>query len=56
MLLQATGSNWDLRTLLGERAFWAVIIAYPAALIGLVLYLRRRDRRRKLARQPKAGN
>ena len=59
MLLQTAGTNWDLRTLFG--AFWPLLlILFPivgvVAAVGLAIYLRRQDRQRNLARQPKAGN
>ena len=55
LLIQTTGSSWDLRSLFEMPAIKAVLRFMAAGLIALVLYLRHRDRRRKLARHPKVG-
>jgi hypothetical protein len=56
LFIQTAGTNWDLRELFGDRVYWAIIVGFPVALVGLVLYIRRQDRRRKMAGQPKAGS
>jgi len=53
MLLQAT-MDWHIK--IPGSVVLAVAIVFPVALVGLVLFISRRDRRRRLARQPKAGN
>jgi len=54
LFIQTAGTNWDLRALFGDRVYWAIIVGFPVALVGLVLFISRRDKHRKLARQSKA--
>jgi hypothetical protein len=51
MLLQQT-TGWDVRS--PWSVAFAALVAYAAALLGAVYYIRRRDRQRKLAHQAKA--
>ena len=50
LFIQTTGSTWDLRLWFEEFWFRAIIILLVVGFIGLVIYLRRQNVRRKTGR------
>jgi hypothetical protein len=52
LLLQTTGTQWDLRTLVSDHPWLRfVLAAIPILFIGLVLFLRQQDAKRRQARK-----
>ena len=50
LFIQTTESTWDLRLLFDEFWFRAITILLVVGFIGLVIYLRRQNVRRKTGR------
>jgi hypothetical protein len=50
LFIQTTGSTWDLGVLSDEFWFRAITILLVVGFIGLVIYLRRQNIRRKTGR------
>jgi hypothetical protein len=56
LFIQSTGSTWDLGVLFDEFWFRAITILLVVGFIGLVIYLRRQNIRRKTGRSGLTGN
>jgi hypothetical protein len=52
LLFQGNGAQWDLRTLVSDHPWLRfVFAAIPILFVGLVLFLRRQDEKRRAARK-----